>query len=60
MWEDDLTDGHTNFWNTLHNWLKPAFDHERFEELILLTTQSFGSRSTLSQWNESDPSQQVS
>lgn len=60
MWEDDLTDGHTNFWNTLHNWLKPAFDHERFEELVLLTTQSFGSRSTLSRWNESDPSQRLS
>ena len=59
MWEDDLSDGHTNFWNTLHNWLKPAFDHERFEELVLLTTQSFGSRSTLSRWNESDPSQRL-
>ncbi len=35
MWEDDLSDGHTNFWNTLHNWLKPAFDHERFQELVL-------------------------
>ncbi len=59
MWEDDLSDGHSNFWNTLHNWLKPAFDHHRFKELILLTTQSFGSRSKLSTWNESDAAQRL-
>lgn len=49
---DDLTDGHENFWNTLNNWLKPAFNHEQFANLILLTTQPFSKRASLEGWND--------
>lgn len=52
FYADSLTDGHPNFWNTLNNWLKPAFDHQQYVNLILLTTQSFGENSTLKPWND--------
>lgn len=47
---DNLSDSHHNFWNTLNNWLKPAFDHSRFSNLVLLTTQPFGPTATLKDW----------
>lgn len=54
LYSEDLTDGHHNFWNTLNNWLKPEFNHSRFKNLVLLTNQSFGSRSQLREWNRLD------
>jgi hypothetical protein len=59
LWSDDLTDGHTNFWNTLNNWLKPEFDHDRFKNLVLLTNQDFGARSELCNWNDISPKQRL-
>lgn len=59
LWSDDLTDGHTNFWNTLNNWLKPEFDNTRFKNLVLLTNQDFGARSTLCTWNDISPNQRL-
>lgn len=59
LWSDDLTDGHTNFWNTLNNWLKPEFNHHRFKNLVLLTNQDFGTRSTLCNWNEISPEKRL-
>lgn len=47
---DNLTDAHHNFWNTLNNWLKPEFDHSRFGNLVLLTTQPFGPTASLTAW----------
>jgi len=49
---DELTDGHINFWNTLKNWLSPKFKQTKYNELILLTTQSFGVEANLRHWNE--------
>jgi hypothetical protein len=49
---DDLTDGHINFWNTLKNWLAPKFKQEKYAELILLTTQSYGATAELRHWND--------
>jgi len=51
-YSDNLTDHHTNFWNTLKNWLAPEFNQTQYGALILLTTQPFGSRSKLSEWNQ--------
>ncbi|MFA9488077.1 MULTISPECIES: hypothetical protein [unclassified Mannheimia] len=48
---DNLTDHHTNFWKTLKNWLLPEFNHKQYSSLILHTTQPFGARSKLKQWN---------
>ncbi|RLU08398.1 hypothetical protein CS078_16035 [Pseudomonas prosekii] len=47
----DLTDGHSNFWNTLKNWMNEKFDHVAYKTLVLLTTQEFGSQATLAGWN---------
>lgn len=47
---DNLTDGHSNFWNTLNNWLKPEFGFRRYATLALLTTQSFGKDTSLKNW----------
>ncbi|WP_020652670.1 hypothetical protein [Massilia niastensis] len=51
---DSLTDGHENFWNTLNNWLKPDFRHQQYANLILLTTQAYGERASLKNWEQLD------
>ncbi|AXI03699.1 hypothetical protein [Aquirhabdus parva] len=51
---DPLTDSHPNFWKTLKNWLHPTFNHSHYKKLILITNQSFGSKSTLINWNSAD------
>jgi len=51
---DALTDNHENLWNTISNWLKDSFDHGSYESLILFTTQSFGAKSSLIDWNTMD------
>lgn len=49
---EDLTDGHINFWNTLKNWMSPKFKQDKYSELILLTTQSYGATAELRHWNQ--------
>ncbi|HIF9196515.1 TPA: hypothetical protein ACX6PX_001754 [Photobacterium damselae] len=46
-----LTDHHENFWKTLKNWLAPEFDHTQYGFLVLHTTQAFGSKTRLKDWN---------
>ncbi|MBC3231355.1 hypothetical protein [Serratia fonticola] len=58
-YSDDLTDGHENFWNTLNNWLKPAFNHQQYTNLILLTTQAYGERASLKNWENLDAQQRL-
>lgn len=53
-YRDSLTDNHSNFWNTLHNWVKDGFDSSPYTSLILYTTQQFGEKATISEWNNSD------
>lgn len=52
-YSDPLTDGHINFWKTLHNWMQEDFDPTPYTSLILYTTQQFGERAAISKWNES-------
>ena len=52
MYSDSLTDSHSNFWNTLKNWLHKDFDHASYEQLLLLTTQEFGAQTLLKGWND--------
>lgn len=52
LYSDNLTDCHSNFWNTLKNWLHAKFDHTSFKNLVLLTTQEFGNQSQLKGWNK--------
>lgn len=49
-----LTDHHESFWKTLKNWLAPEFHHEKYNYLILYTTQLFGKTTKLVKWNEGD------
>lgn len=49
--EEDLNDKNKSFWNTLKNWLSSDFDHKKYKDLILITTQKFSPRSTLKDWN---------
>lgn len=46
-----LTDHHENFWKTLKNWLAPEFDHAQYGLLVLHTTQAFGAKTRLKDWN---------
>ncbi|MCI0911806.1 hypothetical protein [Pseudomonas putida] len=51
LYTGTLRDGHQNIWNTINNWLHPAFDHRAYESLLLVTNQQFSARSTLKDWN---------
>lgn len=50
-----LTDHHETFWKTLKNWLAPEFNHKQYKNLILHTTQPFGKRTKLANWNDKVP-----
>jgi len=52
-YSDHLTDNHSNFWNTLHNWIQDDFDSSPYISLILYTPQQFGKMATISEWNNS-------
>lgn len=56
---DPLRDGHQNIWNTLNNWLNPAFDHQAYESLILVTNQEYSPKSTLTDWNSATAAQKL-
>src|SRR5690606_12630071 len=58
-YNDQLTDRHENFWKTLNNWMHPSFNDADYTSLILLTTQSYGSKTRLSMWNEGDTSRRL-
>ncbi len=58
-YSDSLTDSHENFWNTLNNWLKPDFHHQQYANLILLTTQAYGERASLKDWEQLDADQRL-
>lgn len=51
---EPLTDSHLNFWNTLNNWVNPEFDSQKYNELVILTTQKIGVKSIFNKWNELD------
>ncbi len=58
-YSDSLSDSHDNFWNTLNNWLNPLFQHQQYANLILLTTQAFGERASLKNWEESNSTERL-
>ena len=51
-YSDPLTDGHPNFWKTLRNWVDDSFDDYPYKNLVLLTTQEYGTKSSIIQWND--------
>jgi hypothetical protein len=56
---DNLTNSHSNFWNTLNNWVEPNFDSNKYKYLILATTQVIGNNSDLLEWNDSDKKKRI-
>lgn len=58
-YNDSLTDGHTNFWNTLYNWCLGGTDISRFRHLVLSTTQQFGARARIADWTDLSDEQRL-
>jgi len=56
---EPLTDHHENLWKTLKNWLAPEFNYESYGALVLHTTQAFGARTRLKDWNTQRPEQRI-
>lgn len=54
QYKGDLTDSHVNLWKTLNNWLNESFDHTKYKNLILLTSQEIGVKSKLNDWNKKE------
>ena len=59
QYSDPLTDNHICFWKTLKNWMQDAFDPKSYNALILFTTQEFGSRATITDWNDKNPTERL-
>ncbi|WIX05310.1 hypothetical protein [Xanthomonas oryzae] len=55
----DLTDNHENLWKTLKNWLNDGFPHQDYASLVLLTTQGFGARASIQNWEDLDLDQRL-
>src|SRR4051812_412328 len=58
--DDPLTNSHPNFWNTLNNWVTNSPDENQCPALMLHTTQAFGARTALRNWNASDEKKRLS
>ncbi|WP_439504035.1 hypothetical protein [Methylophaga sp.] len=54
-----LTDHHENLWKTLKNWLAPEFGHTQYGVLVLHTTQGFGAKTRLKDWNAQSDEQRL-
>lgn len=50
LYADKLTNKHENFWKTLANWLD--IDYQKYQYLILHTTQPFGNETEFKDWNK--------
>ena len=46
-----LTDLDTNVWKTIANWSNPEFEIDKYDSLVLLTTQKIGLTSKWDDWN---------
>ena len=46
-----LTDLDPNIWKTIANWSNPEFDIDKYDSLVLLTTQKIGLTSKWDNWN---------
>jgi len=57
--DNNLTDSHLNFWNTLNNWTHKDFDSKKYKYLILATTQEMGANSKFLKWNNSNQNEKL-
>ena len=59
MYADELDVNHHNLLNTLYNWLEGDFGFEKYQTLIIYTTQSIAKVSPLKGWNGKKPEDRV-
>jgi hypothetical protein len=57
--DNNLTDSHLNFWNTLNNWTHKDFESKKYKYLILATTQELGANSKFLKWNNSNKNEKL-
>lgn len=50
-YKKQLTDLDPNVWKTIANWSNPGFEIDKYESLVLLTTQKIGETSKWDNWN---------
>ncbi|MBD5253078.1 MAG: hypothetical protein HDS51_02490 [Barnesiella sp.] len=49
--KDAITNYSECIWNTIYNWMQPGFDINKYQNLLLITTQSISSSSQWYKWH---------
>ena len=59
MYADEIDVNHHNLLNTLYNWMEDDFDFEKYQTLIVYTTQKIAKKSPLQGWNSKKTEERV-
>lgn len=59
MYADEIDVNHHNLLNTLYNWMEDNFDFEKYQTLIVYTTQKIAKKSPLQWWNSKKTEERV-
>lgn len=59
MYVDEIDVNHHNLLNTLYNWMEDDFDFEKYQTLIVYTTQKIAKKSPLQGWNSKKTEERV-
>lgn len=59
MYADEIDVNHHNLLNTLYNWMEDDFDFEKYQTLIVYTTQKIAKKSQLQGWNSKKTEERV-
>jgi len=59
LYADEIDVNHHNLLNTLYNWLEDDFDFEKYQTLIVYTTQKIAKKSPLQGWNSKKTEERV-
>jgi 5'(3')-deoxyribonucleotidase len=59
MYADEIDVNHHNLLNTLYNWMEDDFDFEKYQTLIVYTTQKIAKKSPLQWWNSKKTEERV-
>lgn len=59
MYADELDVNHHNLLNTLYNWMEDDYNFEKYQTLIVYTTQKIAKKSPLQGWNSKKTEERV-